>query len=97
MPTIPTDDFIYIGRVPGLTSETVTWDAVFTPQSGFPDLPPLVIPYLNSRVMVSASTEDESVERNPVSPGVLTLTPTVTNRNGHAVTLEPLTLTISLI
>ncbi len=96
MPTIPTDDFVYIGRVPGLTSETVTWNSSFTPQSGYPNLPPLVMPYLNNRVMVSASADDEAVERDPVSPGVLVLTPTVTDANGRAIQLEPLTLTLVL-
>ncbi|MCK7581008.1 MAG: WD40 repeat domain-containing protein [Chromatiales bacterium] len=68
-----------------LCGSEVTWEQTFVPESDYENLPPHVVCTADGYVFVSAN--------GLVSPGVLTLTPTVHGPTGDVV-LEPLVLEI---
>ncbi len=97
MPTRPVNEFTWIGHIPGgAQGGTVTWDSEFTPADGYDDLPPLVTPLPDAQVLVSGKAGVGATVRDPVSPGILVLTPTITDKNGSSVMLGSITLEILL-
>lgn len=96
MTTKAIQPFKFVGSVNGnLCDATVTWSTQFAPDSGYSadDLP--AITPSGSHILVSAPLVEDETSYGPVSPGTLTLTPTV-SYGEWSVELSPLVLTISL-
>ena len=97
MATYPLGDFSFVGRIPACSCQgTVTWEGEFIPEDGYANLPPKYEPFDGGYIRVFAGANEDSKERDPVSPGVLVLTPTVTDANGRSIVLEPLYLNITM-
>jgi hypothetical protein len=97
MATYPLGDFSFVGRIPACSCQgTVTWEGEFIPEDGYANLPPKYEPFDGGYIRVFAGANDDTTERDPVSPGVLVLTPTVTDANGRSIVLEPLYLNITM-
>ncbi|MCK7581009.1 MAG: hypothetical protein MZV65_38925 [Chromatiales bacterium] len=94
--TTPTAPFIYHGAVNGeLCGADVAWTQEFVPLDGYSADDRPVVTVQDHHVYVTAPLVEGASEYGPVSPGVLTLTPTVHGPAG-AVALEPLVLEIGL-
>lgn len=92
--TKPVGAFLFAGRVNGmLCDSTVTWASVFVPTQGYANNAPVVSQSISGEVFVSAPVTEDDVTLGDVSPGVLTLTPTVHNDSGDT-PLAPLTLNL---
>lgn len=93
--TVPVGDFLAVGQVNGTLCEgEVTWQTGFAADGDAPSPAlPRVVP-AGRAVIVDAPLAEGSLFPRPVSPGVLTLTPTVTG-SGAARTLAPITLTLT--
>lgn len=95
MATKPKGPFVYAGKVNGvLCDATVTWGQAFTPASGYPNTPPDV-QTVGDSIFVSSTVGEDGAPLD-VSPGVLTLTPTVT-RGASSWELDPLVLNIEFV
>lgn len=96
MTTKPHGPFIYHGAVNGeLCGADVTWTQEFTPLDGYSAEDRPVVTVQDHHVYVTAPLVGGASEYGPVSPGVLTLTPTVRGQDGD-VALEPLILSVLL-